>query len=290
MAIGDDVDGAYFGWSVSSAGDVNRDGYDDVIVGAPGFELAASPGRAFIYYGGPSGLATTAGWSAQGDGQADSRFGYSVTGGGDSDGDGYDDVFVGAISWDSSSRADLGGVFGYAGDPAGPVSAWFAGGTFTGVEFGIAITIAGDANDDGYADLLVGTRHANAAFVYLGGPTGPPPVWSHIFGGPSGGAFGYALSYLGDINGDGFHDVIVGAPGRGFGGEASSNLGRAGGVTFAPWWWRSGDPQPAAYFGLAVSGGGDVNGDGTIEVLVASPTYDQVQPDAGRVDLYCLTP
>ncbi len=93
----------YFGYSVASAGDVNGDGYDDVIVGA--YFDASQTGKAYVWHGSSTGLASgsdagDADWSIAGEGTSD-YFGWSVASAGDVNGDGYDDVIVGA-SFDAS--------------------------------------------------------------------------------------------------------------------------------------------------------------------------------------------
>jgi hypothetical protein len=90
-----DQAGALFGNSVASAGDVNGDGYGDVIVGAFGFDNGQTDeGRAFLYFGSAMGLSTTPAWTAESD-QASAAFGVSVASAGDVNGDGYGDVIVG---------------------------------------------------------------------------------------------------------------------------------------------------------------------------------------------------
>jgi hypothetical protein len=94
-----------FGVSVSGAGDVNGDGYADVIVGAPGNAAAGSAaGGAYIFYGGPSAGAV-AGLTLTGE-AANDNFGFSVSGAGDVNGDGYADVIVGAYLYEDGGRFD----------------------------------------------------------------------------------------------------------------------------------------------------------------------------------------
>jgi hypothetical protein len=90
---GDDQKEACFGHSVASAGDVNGDGYSDVIVGARYYNTAnTSAGKAYLYLGSSSGLETSASWNSSGDDQAGAHFGYSVASAGDVNNDSYDDV------------------------------------------------------------------------------------------------------------------------------------------------------------------------------------------------------
>ena len=87
---------AFFGWSVSSAGDVNGDGYGDIVVGAKYYDNGLGyEGRAFVYLGSATGLGDNPAWTAESN-QAGANFGYSVSFAGDVNGDGYGDVVVGA--------------------------------------------------------------------------------------------------------------------------------------------------------------------------------------------------
>ena len=89
-----------FGVSVASAGDVNGDGYADVVVGAQGY--TTNTGRAYVYLGGPSGLATTAATTLTGE-SANHYFGSSVATAGDVNGDGYADVVIGAWGYGTNT-------------------------------------------------------------------------------------------------------------------------------------------------------------------------------------------
>jgi hypothetical protein len=141
---------AFFGCSVSTAGDVNRDGFCDVIVG--------SSSMAFVYHGSASGLSASANWTA---------LGSSVGTAGDVNGDGYADVITG-----SSEKAFV--YYGSAtGLSAGPV--WTLEGKQAGAGFGSSVGTAGDVNGDGLTDVIVGAylydngqSNEGAAFVYYG--------------------------------------------------------------------------------------------------------------------------
>jgi hypothetical protein len=107
-----DIVNTSFGWSVSSAGDVNNDGYDDVVVGAYTYSYTMTDeGRVFLYLGSPAGLSATPSWTAEGN-QAGALFGRSVSSAGDVNGDGYSEVIVGA-PWYDNVQKDEGRVFVY---------------------------------------------------------------------------------------------------------------------------------------------------------------------------------
>jgi len=107
--------GAFFGNSVSTAGDVNGDGYSDVIVGAYWYDSGeTNEGMAFVYHGSASGLSATSNWTAESD-QVEAYFGISVSTAGDVNGDGYSDVIVGAYRYDNG-QSDEGRAFVYYGN------------------------------------------------------------------------------------------------------------------------------------------------------------------------------
>lgn len=114
-----DEDGAALGLAVSRAGDVNGDGYADVIVGASWHDAGAgifgNRGRAYVYLGSSGGLATTPAWVASGD-EDGAAFGCAVSGAGDVNGDGLSDVIVGASLHDlGTPGSDQGTAYVYIG-------------------------------------------------------------------------------------------------------------------------------------------------------------------------------
>jgi hypothetical protein len=146
--------------------------------------------------------------------------GWSVAGAGDTDGDGYGDLVVGAPQFEEVEDSEGLAVL-YRGTPAGlePTPAWRFQSNQVGAYGGYAVAPAGDANGDGYADVLVGSLSDDdgevdegRAALYLGGPAGlsAAPAWSEG-GNQEAASFGRALAGAGDVNGDGFDDVVVGA-------------------------------------------------------------------------------
>jgi hypothetical protein len=167
---------AYYGFAVSTAGDVDDDGFSDVIVGAYLYDgTETDGGKAYVYHGAAAGLDRNARWTAEGN-QVAAGFGISVSTAGDVDADGYSDVIVGARYYDNGEPEE-GGAFVYYGATSGLATApgWTAEGDQEGANFGIATATAGDVNDDGYSDVIVGAwaydngqSDEGRAFVYLG--------------------------------------------------------------------------------------------------------------------------
>jgi hypothetical protein len=140
-----------FGYAVATAGDVNGDGYSDVIVGAP--TINTDTGRAYVFLGDAAGLATTPATTLIGEG-TQNWFGWSVATAGDVNGDGYADVVVGAHRYASYT----GRAYTYLGGPGGvgTVAATTLTGEGTGDQFAWSVATAGDVNGDGYSDVVIG--------------------------------------------------------------------------------------------------------------------------------------
>ena len=212
---------AAYGYSVASAGDVNRDGFSDVIVGATLFDNGQSnEGRAYVYLGSATGLSTTPSWTAESN-QAGADFGVSVGTAGDVNGDGYSDVIIGADAYDNG-QGDEGRAYVYKGSASGIVSSplWIGELDQSAAQFGFSVSTAGDVNNDGFSDLVIGAIFYDAqfvdeggAFVYHGSPAGPLAApTTTIVKGEFGAMVGHSVSLIGDVNGDGFSDVLIGAP------------------------------------------------------------------------------
>ena len=252
-----------FGASVA-VGDVNGNGFDDLIVGIPG---EGGAGAIHVVFGSGS-LITTSGdlqlsqdsSGIDGDAEAGDQFGFSVASG-DFDGDGYDDIAIGVPYEDVSGATDTGTVNFIFGSASGPTSSGnyylhqdssnVAGAASNGNAFGFSLA-SGDFDNDGVDDLGVGvpgdvvsgTDNAGSIYVFLGasgGPSGADDVQLHqnssgVGGGPEAGdSFGYSVA-AGDFNGDGRADLGVGVAGEAIGSASGSGaahvlFGSASGVT-----------------------------------------------------------
>jgi hypothetical protein len=116
--------GAGFGWTVATAGDVNGDGYSDVLATAYAYDNGqVDEGKVWLYHGSPSGSSTVPAWSAETN-QAGAQL-NSATSAGDVNGDGYSDVILGSTQFDNG-QSDEGRTWLYLGSAAGlsPVAAW----------------------------------------------------------------------------------------------------------------------------------------------------------------------
>jgi hypothetical protein len=353
-AEGDQVS-AHFGQTVAGVGDVNGDGYDDVVVGAPAYDGAqANQGRVFLYLGSATGLAHTAAWWAS-DGAivgtiGSAAFGSAVAAAGDVNGDGFADVLVGSPG---DGVKNTGSAFLYlGGDPTTGLhngAAWATSGSAPGVRmgasvaatdvngdglgdvivgapgssttqgqvlvfkgvqgatpvlfatiqndqidasFGATVASGGDFNEDGFGDILIGAPlhdeiaafDSGSAYVYFGGTTVSPFNYIRFAVGEAGQQLGTALAAAGDTDGDGHLELLVGVP------AADSGAGQ---VQLFP--WTGGNigapvivhgPQAGAAFGTAVAGLGDINGDGFADWVVGSPNFDDGQTDEGSATVF----
>ncbi len=299
---------ANLGVSVATAGDVNGDGYNDVIVGAPLFDSTlTNEGAAFIYLGTATGLSTTHAWAAYGR-KANAKFGNCVSSAGDVNGDGYSDVIIGAPDYDGAAGAKTGKVNIYFGASsiatATPVTSanpgWSKEGSAANQRFGNSVACAGEVNLDGYSDIIIGaalytgTVTAEAgeggAFVFYGGLTGPGLTanWK-TESNQANANYGLAVAGAGDVNGDGFCDVIVGAPNydQGFtdNGKAYVYYGSFTGLATIPAWTFTGT-KASAYFGCSVACAGDVNADAFSDVIIGAYGYAPGATARGRAQVF----
>lgn len=306
------------GFSVSGDGDVNNDGFADVIIGARGADPNGldKAGAAYVVFGkaafdptinlsdlnGDNGI--TINGLAEGD-----ETGNSVSGIGDINGDGIDDVGIGALYADPNGLANAGAAYvvfgkqdGFSPDFDLNTLDGTNGFTFNGIaagnETGSSVSGIGDFNGDGIGDLAItapfadpnGNINAGSTYVIFGSLAGFSSNFDLntldgtngfvINGEAAGDLLGESLSGAGDVNGDGFQDIIVGALGaNGFTGtsyvifgsdqpfSANFDLSQLNGTNgFAIEGINPGDVS-----GFSVSSAGDFDGDGFGELLVAAP-------------------
>lgn len=321
------------GASVESAGDVNGDGYDDVLVGAPGANngenLAA--GRAYVVFGRPGGAplglnhveAGIGGFAMLGTGH-NFLTGESVSPAGDVNNDGLADVLVGAAQagGDETSEGRAYVVFGKTDtdslildDVGAEGKGFLIEGEEDGDRAGRAVAAGGDINGDGYDDILVGSfRHdingdsSGRAYAIFGKPDNAPVSLKTLLDAEEGlvidGAYprdyaGFSLAGAGDINGDGFDDILVGAYGASA--NAQPDAGRAYLVYGRPTsevvpLSQLANPSDAeinngfvilgqtagGYAGFSVDMAGDFNGDGFDDILVGAHLDHPIGETSGR--------
>ncbi|CAC9637578.1 beta strand repeat-containing protein, partial [bacterium endosymbiont of Bathymodiolus sp. 5 South] len=332
----------YSGYSVSSAGDVNGDGLDDLIVGA----WSASPsgqsdaGKSYVVFGKTNSSAInlsaianannpTGGFVINGE-VANDYSGYSVSSAGDVNGDGLDDLIVGAYQAELSGKTLIGKsyvVFGKANnsaidlsviaDASNPTGGFVINGEAAYDYSGFSVSSAGDVNGDGLDDLIVGAKggdlnnitnvgksyvvfgKANSSAINLSAiADASNPLGGFVIHGETAGDFsGFSVSSAGDVNGDGLDDLIVGAWGAPSGQStagksyvvfgktnnnavnlsaiADANTPTGGFVIHGEAW---GDRS-----GFSVSSAGDVNGDGLDDLIVGAKYADlSDKPNAGK--------
>ena len=318
----------FSGWSVSSAGDVNGDGYDDLIIGAnradPNGDSEA--GETYVIYGGASAPGTggvldlsdldgTNGFTLTGIDARD-RSGVSVSSAGDVNGDGYDDLVIGAY-YGANRAGETYVVYGGASAPGTDgvldlsaldgTNGFILSGIDAADQSGFSVSSAGDVNGDGYDDLVIGARNADPngsnsgeTYIIYGGASAPGTdgvLDLSTLDGSNGfilngidanDASGWSVSSAGDVNGDGYDDLIIGAY------RADPN-GNSSGETYVVY---GGASAPGAggmldlsaldgtngfilngidandNSGISVSSAGDINGDGYDDLIIGANRAD----------------
>lgn len=284
-----------FGHAVAGAGDVNGDGYADVLVGAFGAGGEAA-GEVLLFYGSRSGIGREPSWRFTCPVNG-AEFGHQVEGVGDVNGDGFGDFIVGATYYSGpGSPRRTGGAFLFLGGKNGPGSQpnWEMTGEEPNSSTGFAVAAAGDVNGDGYADVLIGAWNQSnpgpdptrgRVALYLGGAGGlaRQPVWSP-HGEQMDSSYGYTLHGIGDVNGDGFADVAVGAWGyeaeQARSGRVYVYYGSRNGPSTDPDWTITAT-RANSLLGNSVFGAGDVNGDGYDDLLIAANCISHPEENEG---------
>ncbi|MHC4278485.1 MAG: hypothetical protein ACYSTI_14385, partial [Planctomycetota bacterium] len=297
------------GYSVSGAGDVNGDGFDDILIGAPYADPGAigNAGETYLVYGSStiSGTVSLSTADVTFTGKAvNDKSSYSLSGAGDVNGDGFDDILIGAHYADPGALADAGETYLVYGSStlSGTVSLSTADATFTGKAasdwIGLSVSGAGDVNGDGLDDILIGAHGADPGAIGNAGETyliygsaslSGTKILSNVGTTLPGATFtgkaaddwsGRSVSGTGDVNGDGFDDILIGACNA----NPGSILFLSAGETYLIY----GSPslngtvslsEAGATFtgkaaddwsGYSVSGAGDVNGDGYDDILIGA--------------------
>ncbi len=273
----------HFGWSVTAIPDVNLDGVPDFAVGAPRETVGgnALTGAVRIYSGATLGLYRQHNGAAQGD-----RFGYSIDGSADINGDGRGDLIVGAPQADAAAIFDSGRAYRISGIPSGAaVLTTYSGGASAGW-LGHTVAAVPDANGDGVWDVAVGEP-----FTSIGGVVGSGRI--RVFSGVNGAvlltltgaqndAYGWVMSAMKDFDGDGRGDLLVGNPFAEYNGWSNAGLahvysGASGAILTTMTGYYDGEG-----FGDSIADAGDINGDGFHDVIAGSTAYNQYGTDAGR--------
>ncbi len=316
----------YSGRSVSSGGDVNGDGFDDLIIGAvradPGGNERA--GESYVVLGKGSGFEASLELSSL-DGSngfvmkgidTDDNSGFSVSSAGDVNGDGFDDLIIGADGADPGGNTGAGESYVVFGQAVGFGSSldlsslngsngFAINGIDPGDYSGISVSSGGDVNGDGFDELVIGAWEASPggnmvageSYVVFGKVNGfGSSLKLSDLNGSNGFALngidandtsGYSVSGAGDVNGDGFDDLIIGAEtaspgGNDFAGESYVVFGKAGGFGASlelsslngsnGFVIRGIDLNDSS--GQSVSSAGDVNGDGFDDLIIGAPQAD----------------
>jgi VCBS repeat protein/Big-like domain-containing protein/FG-GAP repeat protein len=299
--------GSQAGWTVADAGDVNGDAIADFIVGSPAANSNA--GDTYVIYGSETlasldlaTFSTTDGFVIHGTagGQSAEFASPFAAGNGDFNGDNIADVIVGQSEADGG-RGDAYVVLGQNGNLADIDLATFVTGAGTGFHItntsgattdhlGQSVSFIGDFNGDLIDDIIVGAPGASKAYVIFGHSIGIADIDVADLDGSNGfalsggsAATGFAVSGAGDVNGDGFADIIVGAPntntgaGRAYVVFGGISVGATGAVDLSTLTQTTGvvfdgSLMPAAEgAGFSVSAAGNINGDDFADLIVGAP-------------------
>ncbi len=278
------------GISVAGVGDLNADGYADVLIGAYREGIGRTGGgAAYLVLGPVSGDVSLADAAAKLDSEGlDDQAGYSVASAGDVDGDGLDDLLVGAYRADGPG-ADAGAAYVLYAPVSGSVPLGAAdarlGGANPNDAAGFSVSSAGDVDGDGHGDLVVGAYNeatagydAGAAYLLLGPVSGQRSLDTAeaTWLGEAGSDYaGRSVSAAGDVDADGFGDALIGSSGDATNGPNAGAAYLAFGPVSGVSSLASADlkllgESEDGFAGTSVSGAGDVDDDGFDDLLVGA--------------------
>ncbi len=229
-----------FGGTIAGGFDFNADGIDDLAVGGPladrpasvGGSVRTGAGRVAVYYGGAA-VDALPDVELFGD-VTDEHFGLGISGAGDMDGDGFDELAVGSPAFGAGGTPSIGRVHLFKGGPV-PQTDTAQAVVFQGVTgneaFGLRIAGGGDMNGDGLSDMAVGVAFGDSGSapefgdrgvieIHLGSPTLDTIPDARFDGEAGNDRLGLGIHMSGDINGDTLHDLVFGAPNN----DQSSNI------------------------------------------------------------------
>lgn len=295
LASTNPVDEGLFGGAVAALGDINGDGFSDLVVGAPGETYAnmERAGRVYVYSGANGALIRIIHSPFP---RLSGLFGAAVAGVDDVDGDAVPDIAIGAPQESAHDTFVSGRAYIFSGRTGLLLRQLVSPGRQTGGRFGTSIAGVPDTDGDGRGDVIVGAPGEN--------PGASPPACgrAYLYSGRTGantrrfsppipqanGSFGYSVAGIPDTNNDGRGDIIIGAPREGF----PVNSGRAHIYSGATGLRRVTVQSPGleanGFFGTSVSGMPDANGDGRGDVVVGAPNESPgASPDnCGRAYIY----
>ncbi|MFX0183760.1 MAG: integrin alpha [Candidatus Hodarchaeota archaeon] len=309
------------GWAVAGVGDVNNDGYDDIVIGAVSNEEGGeNAGKTYLIFG-----RSTTQWGMDINlSEADACFigedshdnsGWAVAGAGDVNKDGYDDIVIGA-NGDEEGGNDAGQTYLILGRPTNQwqrnIDLANANASFIGEDFfdssGSSVAGVGDVNKDGYDDILIGASAdeeggvaAGQTYLILGRPTNKWQMDMNLaeanasfIGENSSDYSGTAVAGAGDVNNDGYNDIVIGAYLNDEGGEKAGQTYLILGRPTIQWQMDMNLSESDASFigedsedrsGIAIAGAGDVNNDGYDDIVIGASTDGEGGLAAGQTYL-----